>query len=318
MSSVAENEASRDLVGYALVGVSIGMTAANACLAKIIITDGELGAMRLTEARSLGSALLLFAVLVCFRRHVVRPSRAVLPSLAVFGVIAIGLGQLFYYTAIELVDVGVALVIVYLASVVVAVWARVVKGDPLSARLWLAVGCGLGGLSLVVGMWGGVRLDTVGTAAALAAAITYGTYVISAGEGMSRGGDPFAFVAWGFALATVFWSVVQPWWSFPLEVMHHAVPLTGDAQGLTAPVWLLVGASIVIGTVIPFVLYVASLRYLKPTRVIMVAMLEPAIAAVIALAWLGEELRTEQLVGGCCILLAIALAHSSTAQVRAS
>jgi hypothetical protein len=27
--------------------------------------------------------------------------------------------------------------------------------------------------------------------------------------------DPVSLTAWGFCFATLFWTVVQPWWSFP-------------------------------------------------------------------------------------------------------
>ena len=68
---------------------------------------------------------------------------------------------------------------------------------------------------------------------------------------------------------------------------------------------------VVLGTIVPFGLIVASLRHLSATRVGIVAMLEPVVATLVAYAWLGEALSGAQLAGGGIVLAGIVLAQTA-------
>ncbi|MGH3005625.1 MAG: EamA family transporter [Gaiellaceae bacterium] len=107
---------------------------------------------------------------------------------------------------------------------------------------------------------------------------------------------------------------MQPWWSFPAGRVDGSESLLGRLDDVTAPVWLLLAYIVLLGTVVPFVLMVSALHHVPATRVTVVAMLEPVLAALVAFAWLGEEIAGIQLVGGALVLLGIALAQ--TARIR--
>ena len=66
----------------------------------------------------------------------------------------------------------------------------------------------------------------------------------------------------------------------------------------------------------PFVLVVSALHHVPATRVTVVAMLEPVLAALVACAWLGEEIGRVQIAGGLIVLAGVVLAQ--TARVRRS
>ena len=67
---------------------------------------------------------------------------------------------------------------------------------------------------------------------------------------------------------------------------------------------------IVLGGVAPFLLYFGSLKHISATRASLVAMLEPVVASLVAYAWLGETFGAWQIVGGCVVLAALALAQT--------
>src|SRR2546421_102751 len=85
-----------------------------------------------------------------------------------------------------------------------------------------AVVLALSGLSLVVDLWHGVSLDSLGVAAAIGAAFAYALYVLLAERAVGSR-DPASLLAWGFLFAAVFWAVVQPWWSFPAHLVDNDV-----------------------------------------------------------------------------------------------
>jgi drug/metabolite transporter (DMT)-like permease len=56
---------------------------------------------------------------------------------------------------------------------------------------------------------------------------------------------------------------------------------------------------------------VNALHHISPTRTIIVAMLEPVLAAAVAYLWLGEELTGQQIAGSLLVLGGIVLAQTA-------
>jgi drug/metabolite transporter (DMT)-like permease len=204
-------------------------------------------------------------------------------------------------------------VIQYLAPVFVALWARFVVKEPVRRRLWLAIALALAGLALVVDLAGGMTLDGVGVAACLVTAVAYAAYVLMAERALRAGRDQFSLLAWGFLFSALFWAVVQPWWTFPWDTVDGSVSLLGRLDDVSAHVWLLLGYLIVLGTIVPFLLMVSALHWIPATRVTVIAMLEPALAAVVAYLWLGEELTAAQIAGCLLVLVAVGIAQTARA-----
>jgi drug/metabolite transporter (DMT)-like permease len=289
----------------------------NAVIAKIILDSAGLSSMRLAQVRATGAALILVAAVAVWRADALRASRRELGFLAVFGILGLAFVQLFYFVGIQRLDIGIALVINYLAPVFVALWARFYEHDPVRRRLWLAIALCLLGLSLVVELWsGGSSLDGVGVLACLVTALAYAAYVLMAERSLQGGRDVYSLLAWGFSFAALFWAIVQPWWAFPVEVVDGSASLLGRFEDVELPVWLLLGYVVVLGTVVPFICLVSALHHVPATRVTIVAMLEPVLAAVVAWIWLGEELAAVQILGGLVVLVGVVLAQTARADAR--
>ena len=83
-----------------------------------------------------------------------------------------------YYLAIERMDIGVALVIQYLAPALLLIWAAVVHRVHAPKRLWAAVALSVAGCALVVDAPAGTgNLDGLGVLAAIAAMVTLAIYL---------------------------------------------------------------------------------------------------------------------------------------------
>jgi drug/metabolite transporter (DMT)-like permease len=298
----------RPWLGYAMVMIAATLWAVNGAVSKVILTSG-LSSQRLAEIRSSGAFVLLALGLVLFRPASLRLRLAELPWLALFG-LGLALVQWFYFLAIHRLAIGIALLIEYLAPVLVALWARFVLHQPVRRRIWLALALAVAGLSLVVEIWSGLSLDAAGVGAALAGAASYALYLLVAERGVGQR-DPISLVCFGFLFAALAWTIVQPWWSFPRGIVGSEISLHGHLASVHADVWLLMGWMIVLGTIVPFGLLVASLRHIPATRAAIVAMLEPVVATLVAYAWLEETLSAVQLIGAAVVLSAIFLAQSA-------
>ena len=284
--------------------------AVNGTVSKVILSSG-ISSVELTQIRSTGAfvGFALVVLLTAPRRF--RVGRRELRFLIVFGVTGVAFVQWLYFVSIHRLPIGIALLIQYVAPLLVALFVRLVLGRKVRRRIWVALALALAGLGLVVEVWStGLQLDAVGLAAALGGAVAYAAYILMAEHGVRRR-DPVSLSAYGFGFAALFWLVVRPPWLFPADRVDDSVSLLGNLERSEAPVWLLLLFVVVVGTMITFGLVVTALRHLPATRVGIVAMLEPVVASVVAWAWLGESLGAWQLAGGSVVLAGILLAQTA-------
>jgi drug/metabolite transporter (DMT)-like permease len=273
--------------GYALVAVGATMFALGGNLARYMLDDG-VSAMRLSQLRSAGSLALLAVALAATRPQLMRVRRGDVPQLAFLGVCGLALVHATYYAAIDHLEIGVALVIQYMAPLLLLLWLSLFHGRHLAPSLWGAVALSIVGCALVVQAYDPGALDGLGVAYAAGAAVTFAIYMV-ASERAGQRYESVTTLLWAFLFASLFWAVVQPWWDFPFSE--------------TDP-WLALGV-IVIGTLLPFICVVAALRHLPAPRAAVAATLEPVIAAIFAW-WLHDEhLAAVQLAGGALVLGAV-------------
>jgi drug/metabolite transporter (DMT)-like permease len=279
-------------LGYLLVALSAACSALNGVLARYLLDDG-LSPMRLSQLRSAVAFLLLLGALAACSPRRLRVARGDVAHLAWLGVAGIALVHASYFFAIERMDIGVSLVIQYLAPALLLVWARVVHGRPAPAALWGAVALSIAGCALVVDAPAGTdNLDVVGVLAAFAGAITLAIYLTSSERAGARY-DAFTILTWGFGFATLFWLLVQPAWTFPWQHLDSVRNVS-----------LALGVAL-IGTLIPFLLMVTALRHLPAPRVAVVATLEPVLASILAWMLLDQALTATQIAGGVVVLAAV-------------
>jgi len=295
--------------GYAMAVGAATLWGINGTVSKVILASG-LSSLRLAEVRTAGALAGLVLVLLAVDPRRLRVRARELPFLALFGVAGLAFVQWLYFLAIHRLAIGIALLIEYLAPLLVALWARYAFHEPVRRRIWLALALAILGLALIVDVRHGGTVSTAGLVFALLSAVAYTLYVLLAERGVGDR-DAVSLLAWGFAFATVLWSVLAPWWSFPAAVAGADVSLLGHLASWHAPVWGLMAVMVVAGTIVPFFLLVSALRHLSATRVAIVAMLEPVVATVVAWAWLDESLGAAQLAGALVVLGAIGLAQTA-------
>lgn len=262
-----------------------------------------------TTLRITGGVVVFALVAACIRPSALRPptgrSLLLIGALGLVGVTAL---QLTYNVAITRLPLGIALLLEYLAPVLVVLWVRFVRHEPVRPRMWVAVALALGGLAVVGQVWAGITLDALGIVMGLAAAVSFATYFLL-GEHTTDTDDPLRVILWAFVVATIAINIAEPLWTIPR--LPASTSMLGRLDALTVSPWLAVAAVVVLGTVAPFFLLMLALRHLPATVVTMVAMLEPVIANVLGWAWFRESLTTVQVTGVVAVLAGIALAQSA-------
>ncbi len=309
LPGVAAASAVHPARGYALYLVAAALFALNGTVAKSILLAG-IEPSRLSQLRVTAAFAVMLAALALTRPATISLRRAELPMLAVYGILGIASTQFLYFVAIGRMPIGLALLIEFMAPIMVALWFRFGLHHPTRPAVWVALVMALAGLAAVAEVWRGFALDPLGVAAALGAAVALALYYVTADLQVrgSRPRDPVSLTMWGMGAAALAWAIVQPWWSFPWSGLGGMVPAAGDALS-GAPVWALAAWMVVLGTVVPFSLVVLSLQHLRASQASVVGMTEPIFATAIAWVALGEVLTPLQLAGAAVVLGGVLLAE---------
>jgi drug/metabolite transporter (DMT)-like permease len=278
-------------LGYALAAIAATMWAVNGSLAKLVLDEG-VDALHLSQIRATVSFLLLLGFLAAFKREDLHVERGEVPALALLGIGGLAFIQSTYFLAIDRLDVGVALAIQYTGPLLLLLYLRFFKRQPLAPSLWGAVGLSAVGSFFVVQAYDAEGIDGIGLIWAVMAAIGFAFYLVLS-ENAGRRHKAHTTLTWAFGFTTLFWLVVRPPWTFPFDKFDE--PRT---------VLLALGVAIV-GTLIPFVLIVASVRHIPAPRAAVVATLEPVLAAILAWPILDQELEPPQIAGVCIVVAAV-------------
>lgn len=258
---------------------------------------------RLAESRVVTSLVPLAAYLLVARRDLLRPPKAALPAMVAFGG-ALVVVNFAYYLAISRVQVGVAISLQYTAPVLILAAAAIIQRRSPDGIVWLAGGLTLAGAALVSGaLAGGLSgpMDGIGLAAGIGSAISYAAYLVTAELAGRRGAHPATTLLIGFVVAAIIWGIVLPYWDWPFGML-------ADPQ----IAWRVLAVGL-LGTLLPFALSVAALRWISSAIAGIATTTEPVLAAALAWLFLGQALSAPQLVGGELVVAGVLAAQLTRA-----
>jgi drug/metabolite transporter (DMT)-like permease len=303
------NKTPHPFTGYALYLSAALLFALNGTVAKSILLTG-IDTARLSQFRVTGAFLVLLLYVALRNPTALRITKREIPILLAYGILGVAGTQYLYFVALTYLPVSVALLIEFTAPVMIALWFRFAWKEPTKKTVWVALGMALTGLALVAQVWLGFAVNAVGVLAALAAAVSLSLFYILGDKQLrvENPRDPVSLALWGFAAASLFWVVAQPWWAFPWESLSGNTEPLSDAN-ISFPIWVMAIWMILLGTVIPFSLVLASMRHLRASQASTVGLTEPLFATMIAWILLGEALTAIQVLGGALILVGVFVAE---------
>lgn len=299
-------------IGYALVLLAATLFGLNAGVSRVPMRAG-LDTSLFTSVRITGALVVFVLLALAIDRTALRPPPwRQLPLIVGLGVVGVVGVQWTYNIAINRLPLGIALLLEYLGPVLVVLWVRWARHEPVSARMWPALGLTLAGLAVVAQIWSGLAFDGFGVVMALTAAVCFAAYFLLGEHPSVVAESPVHVIVWAFAAGTVIITVLRAPWSS--HDWAASVPMLGRFSDIDVPVWTAMAWVIVFGTVVPFFVLLLALRLLPATVVSVTAMFEPVMATVVGWFWFGEALSAVQVVGLVTVLTGIVLAQ--TARIR--
>src|SRR3989304_7946970 len=125
-----------------MVLVAATLFGLNGTVSKVVLASG-ISSLELTQVRSLGACLGFAVAIAIWRPGALRVARHELPLLVAFGVGGVALVQWLYFLSIHRLPVGIALLIQYLAPLIVALFAHHVMHQSVRRRIWVGLACSL-------------------------------------------------------------------------------------------------------------------------------------------------------------------------------
>jgi drug/metabolite transporter (DMT)-like permease len=217
------------------------------------------------------------------------------------GVIAVAITQLAYFAAIRRIPVSTALLIEYLAPLLLVAGVAVTSRRLPRPAVLLGSALATGGLVLVIGPGALQAVDPLGLLLAFTAAVGCAGYFLIA----ARPADdlpPVALAGVGLLLGGAVLGLAGLVGLVPLTVTSGDVPLLGTP----VPWWVPLGVVAVLGTALSYSTGIVGSRRIGARLASFVGLLEVVSAAILAWILLGESLTGLQIGGGVLILAGIA------------
>lgn len=288
--------------GTVLALVSALAFASAGPLAKPLLASGwTAGSVALTRLG--GAALVLAVPFVLMVRARSGMSAPVLRAVVIYGVVAMAGVQVAFFSAVRTLDVGVALLIEFLAPVLLLTWTSV-RTWTLPARTTLSgAALTMVGLALVVEPTSADGVDLVGVGWALAGAGCLSAYFALAAREGEAGVPPMMLACGGTVVGAVVVGLAGVTGLLPMRFT------TSDAvfaDGVVA--WPIVAVALaLVSAVVAYSTGIAAISRLGVRSASFLALTEVLFAVLLAWALLGEVPGLVQLVGGCCIVAGIVL-----------
>lgn len=221
------------------------------------------------------------------------------------GLIGVGSTQLFYFAAVQRIPVGTAILMEYMAPLllVALAWATTRKMPKVAVLVGSVIA--LSGLVLIVSPGGSGGLDLLGLFFAAIAMIGCAAYfVISARP--SDDLPPVALAAAGLLIGAALLGIASAVGVVPFSTSFADVEMMGSATPWWVPM-LVVG---LVATALAYATSIAASGILGSRMASFLGLLEVAAAGIYAWLLLDEALGPVQILGGALILTGIGFVQS--------
>ncbi len=280
--------------GYICVVIAAILWASSATAGKALFQTG-ISPMELIQIRLTLSAALLGIFFCIFRRTYLSIRLKDLFYFVLLGGIAMAMVQVSYFYAISKIYVSAAILLQYLGTILIAAYSIAFWHERLTAVKIAALFLAMGGCFLVVGGYDLhlLELNRGGILWGLISAVSFACYTLLGERGLHRY-SPWTVIFYAFLFAAL-----------TLNILYKPTVYLKTTYSAAQWGWFLY--IVIIGTIVPFGLYLTGVSHIRSTRASIAAILEPVSAALIAFLILGEILHPLQITGGISAIIAIVL-----------
>jgi drug/metabolite transporter (DMT)-like permease len=256
-------------------------------------------------ARMGGAFLALLVPALIVLRGTRWPTSRQARQLVAYGVVAVAGAQLCFFSAVQYLSVGTALLLEYLAPVLLIGWQWFRTKNRPTNSVFLGAVIAMAGMVFVLDVLNGLTLNPLGVLWGLGAALCLCGYFLMSDH---RGGSgdsvsPMLMTTVGTGVGALVVLGVGATGLLPMSFELRDTALAG----LTVPWWLPVLVLVLVAAAFAYLTGIIAVRRLGSSIASFVALTEVIFAVVFAMLLLGQTPSLSQLVGGVLVLAGIAI-----------
>ena len=299
--------------GLALAVLSAATFGLSGTFASSLIAAGWSPAAAVLARIAVAALLLTVPAMVALRGQWALLRRNAGP-VAAYGLFAVAAPQLCYFNAVARIPVGVALLLEYLAVVLVVGWLWLRHGQR-PRRLTVAGGvAAIAGLAMVLDLTGAAHLDPLGVVWALLAAVGLALYFLLSAARHAEPLPPMVMAWAGMCVAAAALAALGFARVLPMTASTSDVHVLGHQVSWIVPV---LGLSL-LASVVAYVAGIGAARRLGAKLASFIGMAEVLFAIVFAWLLLGQLPSAVQFLGGAFILAGVTLVRADELRTPAA
>lgn len=252
----------------------------------------------LVTVRMLGSGVLLLLLgLLQKNENVVNVWKSSVDRRKVifFGLVGILGSQYTFFEAIDKGNAAAAALLQYMGPLFIMLYVAMRLRKMPSGKEFTALFLAVGGTSLLVtnGSFDSLNIPATAVIWGLTSAITLAVYTLYPVQLLSKWGS-VVVVGWGMVVGGLALSFIDPPWEIAAQI-----------SSINTGFFVLF--VVIFGTLVPYYLFIDSLRLIQPTEASIIACAEPLAAVIASIVWLHVPFGFVQSLGGLCIIIAVLL-----------
>ena len=257
-----------------------------------------------------GAAIVLGLVTAVLWRQHLRQVLTARRTVLVYGIVAVAGVQICFFTAVRTLSVGVALLLEYLAPVLVVGWLWWRTGRRPATRTLAGGALALVGTVGVLDVLGGAQVDLAGVLWALGAAVCLAVYFLVLGRDDDDAAalPPAVLASAGMVVGAVAVAAAGLLGVLPVTFGASTTVLAGQATAA----WLPVAALVLLSTVLAYLAGAAGLARVGATTGSLVGLSEVLFAVLAAWLLIGEWPTPIQFAGAALVIAGVVLTQTGT------
>lgn len=248
----------------------------------------------LTSVRLLGSGLLLFGYCLVTKRDLwsIWKRKTNVVSLLLFAVFGVIMSQYTYFVAINFTNAATATVLQFTGPIFITLWLLIAKRQRPNLIEIIAIILTILGTYLLV-THGNSRHLVISPLAlfwGLLSGVAVATNTLLPVKLLEHY-PPLIVMTWAMLLGGIIFNSIQPFWQTPLH--------------LSGKDFAAIGFVVIFGTLLAYVFYLTSLKYISTTLASILDAFEPLSATILAVTVLGVSFTVSDLVGSSLIVITV-------------
>lgn len=260
-----------------------------------IFNSYDVEAMSIVFVRSLFTAIITFTAAAAFNRKSLKIKLKDIWIFAGTGLISIVIFNFCYFTAISMMSLSAAAILLYMSPIFVMIFSAIFFREKITLKKISAMVLSIIGLAFVTGIFGGTIISPLGIAYGVASAVSYSLYSIFSRAALKKGYNSLTVTGWSFAFSTIF------------SAFAADLPACFNMFKSTPSMMLYTLIFSIVASVLPYVFYSIGLKGIETGKAAIIASVEPVAATVIGFIIYRESPTISTIIGIILVLAALVL-----------